>query len=54
MTAAYFRERAEWCVMLAAQMSDTPAADQLRTKAIAYLTRAERLATTTGAPTLRS
>jgi hypothetical protein len=44
MTAAYFRERAEWCVALASQISDGPAAEGLRIDAAAYLVRAEGLA----------
>ena len=43
MTAAYFRERAEWCFALARQISDRPAADELRIDAARYLARAERL-----------
>ena len=35
--------RAEWCVALARQISDRPAADELRIDAAAYLVRAERI-----------
>jgi hypothetical protein len=48
MTATYFRERAEWCVALARQISDGPAADALRIDAAAYLVRAEGLARSNG------
>jgi hypothetical protein len=44
MTAAYFRERAEWCVALACQISDRLAADELRNDAAAYLVQADRMA----------
>ena len=47
MTATHFRERAEWCVALACQMSDGPAAEGLRIEAAAYLVRAERLTRST-------
>ncbi len=43
MTAAHFRERAEWCSALAHQISDRPAADELRIDAAMYLARAERV-----------
>ena len=43
MTAAYLSERAEWCVALARQISDRPAADALRIDAAAYLVRAGRM-----------
>ena len=43
MTAANFRERAEWCVALACQISDRPAADELRNDAAAYLAQAHRM-----------
>ena len=41
MTAAHFRERAEWCAALARQISDGLAADTLRIDAAAYLVRAD-------------
>jgi hypothetical protein len=43
MTAAHLRERAEWCVALARQISDRLAADELRINAAAYLVRADRM-----------
>jgi hypothetical protein len=48
MTAAYYRERAEWCVALSCQMSDGPAAEGLRIEAAAYLVRAERQTRSSG------
>jgi hypothetical protein len=43
MTAAYFRERAQWCAALARQISDSLAADKLRIDAAAYMVRADRV-----------
>ena len=43
MTAAHFRERAEWCASLAREISDGLAADALRIDAAAYLVRADQM-----------
>jgi hypothetical protein len=43
MTAAHFRERAEWCAALARQISDGLAAHALRIDAAAYLVRADQI-----------
>jgi len=48
MTAAYFRERAEWCTALARHISDGRVADNLRIDAATYLVRAERLTRSSG------